>query len=78
MAVVTRDFDRRTEKYAEIGIIPDHADSADFRKAFKSDLRGLMGPLYERPLRDIRFKEYFLPSRVSPSSTGWSCPRTSY
>ncbi|GAB4390414.1 MAG: AarF/ABC1/UbiB kinase family protein [Thermodesulfovibrionales bacterium] len=58
LALIKKDFDKLIDQYIELGLVPEDIDLEEFRRAFKSDLKDFLEPIYGMTLKEINFAEY--------------------
>jgi ubiquinone biosynthesis protein len=58
LALINRDFDKLTDQYIELGLVPEEVDLSILRKEFKADLSEFLEPLYGLTLKEINLAEY--------------------
>lgn len=58
LALINRDFDKLSEQYIELGLVPEHVDLDVFRREFRRDLSDFLEPLYNITLKELNFAEY--------------------
>jgi ubiquinone biosynthesis protein len=58
LALLSKDFDKLTDQYIELGLVSEEMDAGSFRKEFRADLQDFLEPLYGLTLKELNFSEY--------------------
>ena len=58
LALLSKDFDKLTDQYIELGLVSEEMDAGIFRKEFRADLQDFLEPLYGLTLKELNFSEY--------------------